>query len=145
MLYCTENDLSPYLLAAYKDAAKSMNATIVTDHIARVSEEIDIHIGERYELPLPSVPGILNNAAAVMVAYRVIGSVTSLVDNESSTDNQFVYLQGEYKRALKLLESIRDGKIDLFPGTDDEELVDDHSITVSSPPRQFGDDVLGRY
>jgi phage gp36-like protein len=144
-MYCTESDLSPYLLQAYITAAKASNSTIVDDHITRVSEQVDAYIGERYELPLSSVPGILNWTASIMVAYRVLGSVTSLVNNESSSDNDFVYLQGEYKRAIKTLEEIRDGKVELFPGSDEEELQDDHSVSVSTPPRRFTDDMLGSY
>jgi phage gp36-like protein len=145
MSYCTETDLTPYLLADYIAAAEIKTPGIVSEHITRVSGQIDAYIGERYELPLPTVPQILNWAASVMVAYRVIGSITSLVSTEGETNNEFVYLQGEYKRAIKTLEDIRDGKIELFPGSDDEELQDDKAVSVVSSPRIFTDDMLGRY
>jgi len=145
MPYCVETDLTPYLLADYITAANNKTPGIVAEHITRVSEQIDAYIGERYTLPLPAVPGILNWAAAVMTAYRVIGSITSLVSTTGETGNEFVYLQGEYKRAIRMLEDIRDGTIELFPGTDDKERQDDKAVSVSTPPRTFTDDLLRRY
>jgi phage gp36-like protein len=144
-MYCTETDLKQYLLEAYIAAAKKKNAAVVDEQITRVSGQIDAYIGERYALPLPTVPEILNWAASVMAAYRVIGSVTTLVKTEGQTDNQFLYLQRESGRAIKTLEDIRDGKLQLFPGTDDKERQDDHQVLVSAPPRRYTDDLLGRY
>ena len=144
-MYCTATDLNQYLLAEYTAAAESKTPGIVNEQITRVSGQIDSYIGERYALPLSTVPAVLNWAASVMVAYRVLGSVTSLVKTEGQTDNEFVYLQGEYKRAIKMLEDIRDEKVELFPGTDDKELQDDKAYSVSAPRRRFPDHFLRRY
>ncbi len=144
-MYCTETDLKQYLLEAYIAAAKKQNPAVVDEQITRVSGRIDAYIGERYTLPLPTVPAILNWAASVMAAYGVIGNVTSLVKTEGQTENEFLFLQRESGRAIRTLEEIRDGKIQLFPGTDDKERQDDKAVLVSTPPRRFTDDLLGRY
>lgn len=144
-MYCTENDVTQYLLADYITAVETKTPGVTAEHIARVSEQIDAYIGERYTLPLPTVPAILNWVAAVMAAYRVLGSLTSLVRTEAASENEFLYLQGEYKRAGRTLEDIRDGKIALFPGTDDKVRQDDTTFHVATPVRKFTDDLLGRY
>lgn len=145
MNYCSETDIPQYLLQAYITAVEAKAPGTVAGHIAGVSEQIDAFIGERYTLPLPTVPGILKWTAAVMVAYRTVGTLTSLVHTAADSENEFVFLQGEYKRAFKVLEDIRDGKIQLFPGTDDKERQDDHAISVSTSPKIFTDSMLGKY
>ena len=69
----------------------------------------------------------------------------------SSPDSQYPAMtpDGRYvlfcSKATNIVTGDTNGKIDLFPNSDDEELVDDKTFSVSTPPRRFDDDLLGRY
>lgn len=136
-MYCKRADLTDYVLAAYLDAAEEQSPGIVDKTIANVSGEIDDALRPLYRLPLDTVPVTLNRIAAVMVGYRVIGAITSLMSSEASGGNEWIPLQTQYKAALKDLDAIRSKCMDLGLDELGEEQVEGTSMAVVSRPSRF--------
>ncbi len=144
MAYCTRENLTDYVLAAYLTKADEMNSGCVERHIAQVAEEIDGALLQGgYSLPLESVPGKVKHIASVMAAYRAIGNITTLMASESTTGNEWIPLQSQYKQALKDLEAIRSGAIQLFPQPEPEPTKD--ALAVSTSHRLFGANTWSKY
>lgn len=138
-MYCERTDLTAYVLEAYLTAAEEQTPGIVDKTLANVFGEIDDALRPLYRLPLETVPVTLNRIAAVMVAYRVIGAITSLMSSESSGGNEWIPLQTQYKAALKDLAAIRSGKMDIGLDELGEEQVEGTAMAVVSRPRfDFG-------
>ena len=55
-----------------------------------------------------------------MAAWRSVGNLTTLMDTEASSANEWLPLQKLNTRAEKDLDLIRNGKLDPFPGEDSE-------------------------
>lgn len=95
--------------------------------------EIDAYLQGRYALPLAHVPTILCRLACDL--YRYYLYFPRLIED----------VEKRYERSVKLLEGIRDGRINL--GLDAGQAPEPAAspVRVSSRPRIFGDDTLGRY
>lgn len=135
-MYCSRDDLKDHVLDAYLTAAEGKNPGCVERHMGQVSAEIDEALGEAgYNLPLPSVPAKLRHVASVISAWRIVGNITSLMASEGSTGNEWIPLQTQFKQALKDLEAIRTGDVQLF--SDPEPVLDRAGIEVVSEKRRF--------
>jgi phage gp36-like protein len=145
MPYCTIENLSDWILPVYLDKLEEIKPGIVQSHIDRASAEIDDHLRERYVLPLTAVPETIRRICAVMAAYRSAGAITSLVDTEASSGNEWIPLQTEYKRAVSDLAAIRAGKIDLGLDVLGNESAAPEEIRVAAPTRIFGPDTWKSY
>ncbi|MGE4195328.1 MAG: DUF1320 domain-containing protein [Pseudodesulfovibrio sp.] len=134
-MYCERTDLTDYVLEAYLTAAENQTAGIVDKTIANVSGEIDDALRARFELPLVSTPNTLKRIAAVIVSYRVVGGITSLMTSEGGSNNDWIPLQTQYKQAVRDLESIRDGKLNVgLVELGEEARVDDELIVITRAP-----------
>jgi hypothetical protein len=51
-----------------------------------------------------------------MSDWRLVGEITSLMDTEAVSDNEWLPLQRLNTRAEKDLDAVRSGKLDPFPG-----------------------------
>lgn len=111
--YCDENDLSQYVLQAYLDKLEALKPGLIAGHIEGVAREIDDRLRARYVVPLSTVPATLGRIAAVLAAFRVVGAVTSVMRTEATSDNSWLPLQTLHKQALKELEAITTGDLDL--------------------------------
>jgi len=141
-LYCTEDDLNEYILAAYLMKADEINPGIVSRTLKNVSLEITEAVAESgYTVPETGTSSLLQRICAVMTAYRVVSGITSLVDTEAGSNNEWLPLQGLYARADKDLASIRAGKLNPFPGM----ISNDGGISVSAPNPMFGPDVWEKF
>lgn len=129
MLLCTLSDLSDYLLQGYLDACEGQNPGLAERTIAAVSGEIADLLAYRYPAPWPAVPPIIRYIASVISAYRTAEAITTLVNTEGATDNEWIPLQKEWKRATEILDEIASGKrkIPLIEENSDRE---DASVTV---------------
>jgi phage gp36-like protein len=140
--YCTAADLSEDLLAVYVAKAEELAPGCVAKAVASANAMVEDHLRARYVLPLAAVPDTLRQIAAVLAAYKVVGAVTTLLE-----DAPFAYLLDQVREARKSLERIRDGKDDLGLeqlGAQDAPSVET-GIEVSAPPRVFGRDTLRRF
>jgi len=136
-MYCTVADLAEYVLQAYLDKLEELHPGLLDKNIASVSQEIDDVLRPRYVLPLVTVPGTIRRIAAVLACYRALGAITSLMDTDAGSDNQFLYIQDMVKQARKDLDLIRDGKIDLGLVLLGEVEVSPGGSTVSAPNKFF--------
>ena len=131
-MYCERADLTDYVLEAYLTAAEEQTAGIVAKTVRNVSGEIDDALRARFELPLIQTPDTLKRIAAVMTAYRVVGGITSLMNSEGGSNNDWIPLQTQYKQAVKDLESIRDAKLNIGLTELGQESRSDESLIVKT-------------
>lgn len=137
MVWCDITELSQYVLQEYLDAVDDKNPGSVLGHIERVSAEIDEALGQGgFAIPESPVSATLTRICAVMAGWRSIGEITSLMDSEASSGNEWLPLQRLNTRSEKDLEQIRAGKLDPFPGADDGP-----GITVVTQAKIFGADL----
>lgn len=130
MPYCTMENLLDYVLEQYLEKIEDLNEGSVDRHILQVSGEIDEAIQQGgYSIPDGATSNTLTRICAVMAAWRSIGEITSLMDTEASSNNEWLPLQKLNSRAEKDLDMIRAGKLDPFPGSTGEA----GDILVSAP------------
>lgn len=145
MTYCVVTRLADYVLQAYLDKLEELNPGILQKHVDGVCAEIDDVLRSRYQLPLRSIPETLSRICTVMAAYRAVGSITSLMQSEGGSANEWLPLQSMHKQALKDLADIRAGKIDLGLEELGEVSVEADSTLVSGPVRIFDDATWGKF
>lgn len=86
--------------------ARSRTPGIVERTIEAVSGEVGDALSYRYPQPWPYVPELVRYIAAVISAYRVVEAITSLVNTEASSDNEWIPLQKQWKYCTDLLKDI---------------------------------------
>jgi phage gp36-like protein len=112
-VYCERTDLTDFVLDAYLTAAEGQKPGVVEKAISDTTSIIDDALRARFVLPLSTVPATIKEMAAVIAAYRAIGSVTSIMKSEGGSNNEWIPLQTQYKQAMKNLELLRNGKLNL--------------------------------
>lgn len=142
VLYCTAENLEDYVLAAYLDKAEEVNPGIVGRTIAAVSSEILEAVAQGgHAVPDGQDSALLRRICAVISSYRTIGDITTLMDTEASSGNEWLPLQKLFDGAVKDLGLVRNGKLDPYPDIDTEDTsLGDTGISVSAPPAMFGHD-----
>ena len=136
MLMCNRDNIIDLLHADYVAACEEQNPGIVERTMAAVSGEVGDALSYRYPQPWPYVPEIVRYIAAVISAYRVVEAITSLVDTESSSDNEWLPLQKQWKYCTDLLKDIASGKQKL-PLDEDNPDREDPTFAVASRPPLF--------
>lgn len=136
MLLCNRDNIIDLLHVKYVEACEKQNPGIAERTIAAVSGEVGDALAYRYPQPWPYVPELVRNIAAVISAYRVVEAITSLVDTESSADNEWLPLQSQWKHCNGLLKDIRDGKLKL-PLEEAHPDREEASVAVVSRPPLF--------
>lgn len=136
MLLCTPPDIADYLLQSYIDACEEQNPGLVERTIEAVSGEIADLLAYRYPQPWPKIPPIIRYIASAISAYRTAEAITTLVTSEGATDNEWIPLQKEWRRATDILDEIASGKrkIPLMEENADRE---DASVAVVAPHAMF--------
>jgi phage gp36-like protein len=112
-VYCQRTDLTDYVLDAYLTAAEEQTPGIVDKTLVNVAREIDDALRARFVLPLATVPGTLTRIAAVLAAYRIVGAITSVMSSEGGAANEWIPLQTQYKQAVRDLEAVRSGALNI--------------------------------
>lgn len=137
-MYCAPEELKQYVFQKYLDKIEQLEPGIIAGHISGVCAEIDDALRPRFVLPLANPPETVRRIARVLAAYRCVGSITSLMKTEASSENVWLPLQTQYKQAVKQLETIAGGKMDLgLEALGNEPDDGGTGIAVSSRPGQF--------
>ncbi|OPY15615.1 MAG: hypothetical protein A4E66_00019 [Syntrophus sp. PtaB.Bin001] len=114
MAYATGQDIidrygeDELIVAADHDEDGSADAPVVERGLLDASEEIDVYIGEKYPLPLVTVPPVLKRLCVDMALYHM--STPPAITEEK---------RKRYEDAIKLLTLISTGKVSL--GASDPE------------------------
>lgn len=136
MLLCRKEHIIDLLHAEYVAACEEQNPGIVERTIDAVSGEVTDALSRRYPQPWPHVPELVRYIAAVISAYRVVEAITSLVDTEASSANEWLPLQKQWKYVTGLLEDIVSGKQKL-PLEETNPDREEASVAVVSRPPLF--------
>ena len=132
MLMCNRDNIIDLLYADYVAACEEQNPGIVERTIEAVSGEVGDALSYRYPQPWPYVPELVRYIAAVISAYRVVEAITSLVNTEASSDNEWIPLQKQWKYCTDLLKDIASGRQKL-PLSEDNPDREEPSVAVMSP------------
>lgn len=136
MLLCRREHILDLLHADYVAACEEQNPGLVDRTIEAVSGEVSDALSYRYPQPWPYVPELIRYIAAVISAYRVVEAITSLVDTEASSANEWLPLQKQWKYVTELLEDIVSGKQKL-PLEETNPDREEASVAVVSRPPLF--------
>lgn len=119
---------------ADRDGDGLVDAGTVERALAEASTEIDLHIGARYPLPLPTIPDALRRLTIDIAVYRL-----ALAGSVATTE-----FRTRYDDAIKLCQRIAEGKATLQlppePGTPAEDGAASSGprpIVTSGPDRLF--------
>lgn len=134
MILCSREHIVDLLHARYVEACEKQNPGLVERTIEAVSGEIGDALSYRYPQPWPYVPELVRYIAAVISAYRVVEAITSLVDTEASSANEWLPLQKQWKYVTELLEDIISGKQKLPLSEANPDREDPTFAVVSRPP-----------
>lgn len=135
--YCRPDHVTDLILREVTTAAEDLNPELVNRTIEAVTGEISSLLAARYRQPFEPVPEIIRWICATVSAWRVVGAITSLMDTESASDNQWLPIQTQYKRAWELLEELAKGKIKLATSDEIIEEREDAGVAVVSPGPYF--------
>lgn len=113
MILCERKHIIDLLHEKYVQACEEQNSELVARTIEAVSGEIGDALSYRYPQPWPYVPELARYICAVISAYRVVEAITSLVDSEAASDNEWLPLQKQWKYVTDLLDQIAKGKLKL--------------------------------
>lgn len=136
MLLCDRAAIVDLLHAKYVEACEKQNQGIVDRTIDAVSGEVGDALAYRYPQPWPYVPELVRYIAAVISAYRVVGAITSLMDTEASSENEWIPIQKQWRYCTDLLEDIVSGKQKL-PLEETNSDREEASVAVVSRPPLF--------
>ena len=130
--YAEPRHVTDLILKEVSSAAEALNADLVTRCLADATGEVASMLAIRYRQPFSPVPEIIRWITSVIAAWRVVGAITSLMDTEAATDNQWISIQKQYDRAWALLEDYAKGrqKLPAADGTDPDREVA-HAAVVS--------------
>ena len=135
MQFCTREQITDLLLAAYVDACEEKNPGIVERTIEAVSGEVAGLLAARYPQPWPYVPAVISYIVSVIAAYRIVEAITSLVTTEGQVNNEWIPLQKQWKYCTDLLDDLIKGRARLeFEAHDERE---DASMAVAAPSKRF--------
>ena len=136
MLLCRREHILDLLHADYVAACEEQNPGLVDRTIEAVSGEVSDALSYRYPQPWPYVPELIRYIAAVISAYRVVEAITSLVDTEASSANEWLPLQKQWNYVKELLEVFVTGKQKL-PLEETNPDREEASVAVVSRPPLF--------
>lgn len=134
MLLCNRGHIVDLLHAPYVEACEKQNPGIVDRTIEAVSGEVGDALSYRYPQPWPYVPELVRYIAAVISAYRVVEAITSLVDTEASSENEWLPLQKQWKYCTDLLADLASGKLKLPLEEANPDREEASVAVVSKPP-----------
>lgn len=126
-MYCTLDDLKKVLpeenLIQLTDdeSLGSIKEERIAEAIAQADGEIDSFIGGRYTVPLTSVPAVIRRCSTSIATYHLYKRrVEDIPDSR----------RGDYKDAIDILKSIREGNMNITELSGSSDCVFD--VLVSS-------------
>lgn len=118
MSYATQADIVAYLgereviALTDRDNLGYLDEAVLASALVDASAEIDTYLVGRYQVPLSVVSRLIVTYTCDIARYRLSGATVTEVDT----------VRNRYKDAIRFLEAVRDGKIDLgadvAPATD---------------------------
>ena len=114
MAYCTQDDLEHALpegnLIALTDdeGAGTVDADRVAEAIASADAEIDGYCAVRYTVPFTTAPALIKKCSVDIAVYNLYSRTMETIPDTRAA---------RYKDALRILERIADGIIELPPDT----------------------------
>lgn len=111
------------------------DTALVDRALQRASNDIDSYLAARFPLPLSVIPDKLVDLCCDIARYKLSGS--------SVTETEEVRIR--YKDAIKTLEQIRDGKIDVGLTVAGAAPAEHGTVQVSAPAREINSDSLNGY
>lgn len=141
MVYATLSDLVAQFGDREVIALTDRNGDGVADApvygmaLQRASNTIDAYLSARYPLPLTVVPDQLVDICCDIARYKLCGAEVTETDE----------VRNRYKDAVKTLEQIRDGKIDIGLTVAGAAPAESASVRVSGGGRTFTRDNLKDY
>lgn len=112
MAYATQTDMidafgeREVIALTDRDNVGVIDAALLVDRLDKATSEIETYLVGRYVVPLSSVSPLITTYCCDIARYRLSGASVAEVDT----------VRTRYKDAIRFLEAVRDGKIDL--GTD---------------------------
>lgn len=110
MAYTNDN-----LVRYYIDASGSVGfgtnvvgTNVVGSHITWADSVIDLKLSKRYNVPFATTPPAIESIATQVAAWKTLRSV---FPNE--IPSSYETLEEDYKKAMKLLEELKEGEVDL--------------------------------
>lgn len=123
------------LALADRDGDGVADAAIVDYALRRASVTMDAYLAARYPLPLSSVPEQLMDICCDIARYKLCGS--GVTETEE--------VRNRYKDALRMLEQIRDGKLDIGLSVSGQAPAKSAPVQVAGGARTFTRESLGDY
>jgi phage gp36-like protein len=111
---------------------------VIAEAIEQADREIDTYLNMVMEVPVDPVPPLVANLSAKIAVYNLHRRRSHLEVGEWGE---------EYKRCLKLLERIADGKLTIGPKAEGETAQPENPGrgVVQTRPREFPDDRLEKF
>lgn len=108
--YAEPRHVTDLILKEVATAAEALNDELVTRCLADATGEVSSLLAVRYRQPFSPVPEIIRWITSVIAAWRVVGAITSLMDTEAASDNQWIPIQKQYNNAWALLQDYASGR-----------------------------------
>lgn len=118
-------------IAADRDGDDSLDSEAIALALQDATDEINVHIGSRYSLPLPEVPALLKKLCVDMAFYHLSAA-------NGYTDEK----RKRYEDAISLLKRIGDGRASL--GLEQPAPTSTGGAEFITSPRRFGRKGMGR-
>ncbi len=133
--YARPDHVTDLILKEVAQAAEALNDDLVERCLADATGEVSSLLAIRYPQPFNPVPEIIRWITSVIAAWRVVGAITSLMDTEAASDNQWLPIQTQYKKAWALLDDLAKGRLKL-PAEDglDPDRETPHAAVISPGP-----------
>lgn len=134
MPYATQQDIidrrgnALLLVIADRDGDGVIDADAVDRALADAANLTDAHVGQKYALPLATVPALLIDINVDIAIYKLADTADVMTDQH----------RARYDDAMKLLGKISTGMLSL--GIDPEPVTKGHGVTLAGPERLFGRD-----
>lgn len=141
MPYATQADIierygeEELAIAADRDGDGEIDTEAVSRAVNDASDEIDVYLAARYELPLQSVPGVLKRLCVDISLYRLSA------DRGTGTEEKRL----RYEDAIKLLKLMAEGTVTLGLSEEDAPADQTSGVEVSAPDRLFPHDIWEKY
>lgn len=112
-----------------------VDVAVANGALQRASDTIDSYLTTRYALPLSAIPSHLVDICCDITRYKLVGTETT----ETET------IRNRYKDAIRMLEQIRDGKIDIGIPVTGQIISESPSVKIIGGGRKFDRASLSDY
>lgn len=113
------------LVIADRDGDGAADTAAIDLALADATDEINVYVGAKHDLPLPSVPAVLVRVCVDIAVYRLAASADVLTDE----------IRQRYEDAIALLKGVSNGTASL--GLDDPAPPKGGGASTTSQPRVF--------